>query len=78
MKIELQVHSNRKVTINNDYLGVVGEDKASTFYFSYDENVPVGEKSLIFNNKKGSFIYPMSGDIFDIPLELTMDTFLKV
>ena len=73
MKIDVIFNGNRKIEISSTTIGVVGEKNATTLILNYNEDVPEGEKTLIFNNRKGSFTYNVENDEFRIPAAATTE-----
>lgn len=73
MKIEVIFNENRKVEMSSTTIGVVGEKNATTLILNCNENIPEGEKTLIFNNRKGSFTYKVENDEFRIPATATTE-----
>ena len=73
MKIDVIFNDNRKIEMSSTTIGVVGEKNATTLILNYNEYVPEGEKTLIFNNRKGSFTYNVENDEFRIPAAATTE-----
>jgi hypothetical protein len=73
MKIDVIFNENRKIEMSSTTIGVVGEKNATILMLNYNEDVPEGEKTLIFNNRKGSFIYKVENDEFRIPAAATTE-----
>lgn len=73
MKIDVIFNGNRKIEMSSTTIGVVGEKNATTLILNYNEDVPEGEKTLIFNNRKGSFTYNVENDEFRIPAAATTE-----
>lgn len=73
MKIDVIFNGNRKIEMSSTTIGVVGEKNATTLILNYNEDVPKGEKTLIFNNRKGSFTYNVENDEFRIPAAATTE-----
>ena len=73
MKIDVIFNGNRKIEMSSTTIGVVGEKNATTLILNYNEDVPEGEKTLIFNNRKGSFTYNVENDEFRIPAAVTTE-----
>lgn len=73
MKIDVIFNENRKIEMSSTTIGVVGEKNATILMLNYNEDVPEGEKTLIFNNRKGSFTYKVENDKFRIPAAATTE-----
>lgn len=73
MKIDVIFNENRKIEMSTTTIGVVGEKNATILMLNYNEEVPEGEKTLIFNNRKGSFTYKVENDEFRIPAAATTE-----
>lgn len=73
MKIDVIFNGNRKIEMSSTTIGVVGEKNATTLILNYNEDIPEGEKTLIFNNRKGSFTYNVENDEFRIPAAVTTE-----
>lgn len=73
MKIDVIFNNNRKIEISSTTIGVVGEKNATILILNYNEGIPEGEKTLIFNNRKGSFTYKVENDEFRIPAAATTE-----
>lgn len=73
MKIDVIFNENRKIEMSSTTIGVVGEKNATVLMLNYNEDVPEGEKTLIFNNRKGSFTYNVENDEFRIPAAVTTE-----
>ena len=73
MKIDVIFNGNRKIEMSSTTIGVVGEKNATTLILNYNEDVPEGEKTLIFNNRKGSFTYNVENYEFRIPAAATTE-----
>lgn len=73
MKIDVIFNNNRKIEMSSTTIGVVGEKNATVLMLNYNEGIPEGEKTLIFNNRKGSFTYKVENDEFRIPAAATTE-----
>lgn len=73
MEIDVIFNENRKIEMSSTTIGVVGEKNATILMLNYNEDVPEGEKTLIFNNRKGSFTYKVENDEFRIPAAATTE-----
>jgi hypothetical protein len=73
MKIDVIFNENRKIEMSSTTIGVVGEKNATILMLKYNGDIPEGEKTLIFNNRKGSFTYEVKNDEFRIPATATTE-----
>lgn len=76
----LTVDTFRHIHIDStNNVGTVGEKNATTLFFDIpDELKEYPKRELIFNLGDDSFIFQMNGNTFDIPLEITTDTDLRL
>lgn len=73
MKIDVIFNENRKIEMSSTTIGVVGEKNATVLVLNCTEGVPEGKKTLVFNNRKGSFRCEVNDDNFKIPKKVTTE-----